>query len=62
MPTDVRGLQEYIDVVRQEGIINQKPPATLTPLRNAVKTLVVSSADCERGFSQMNILALYGRN
>ena len=51
-----RGLQEYIDVVRQEGI-NQKPSATLTPLRNAVKTSVVSSADCERGFSQMNILA-----
>ncbi len=46
----MRGLQEYIDVVRDEGI-NHAP---VVALNNA---LVISSADCERGFSQMNILA-----
>ena len=33
-----RGLKEYIDIVQQEGI-DQEPPATLAPLRNAVKTI-----------------------
>lgn len=34
-----------------------EPPEKLLDLVKAVKTLPVSTAECERGFSQMNILA-----
>jgi len=50
-----RGLQEYIDIVRTEGL--QEPPERLMDLIKATKTIAVSTAECERGFSQMNILA-----
>ncbi len=32
------------------------PPKELKPLLQTINTLVVSTAECERGFSQMNIL------
>ena len=50
-----RGLQEYIDNVRTEGLL--EPPDKVLDVVKAVKTLAVSTAECERGFSQMNILA-----
>lgn len=53
-----RGLCEYIGIIKETGFTgNKEPPAALSRLTNAVNTIVVSSADCERGFSQMNILA-----
>ena len=50
-----RGFQEYIDNVRTEGML--EPPDKLVELIKATKTIAVSTAECERGFSQMNILA-----
>jgi len=50
-----RGFQEYIDNVRSEGLLD--PPERLVGLIKATKTIAVSTAECERGFSQMNILA-----
>ena len=50
-----RGFQEYIDNVRTEGLL--EPPEKLVDLIKATKTIAVSTAECERGFSQMNILA-----
>jgi len=50
-----RGFQEYIDNVRSEGLLD--PPERLVGLIEATKTIAVSTAECERGFSPMNILA-----
>jgi len=50
-----RGFQEYIDNVRT--VESLEPPEKLLDLIKALKTIAVSTADCERGFSQMNILA-----
>ena len=50
-----RGFQEYIDNVRTEGLL--EPPEKLVDLIKATKTIAVSTAECERSFSQMNILA-----
>ena len=50
-----RGFQEYIDNVQNQGIM--EPPNKLLDLVKAVRTLPVSTAECERGFSQMNVLA-----
>ena len=50
-----RGFQEYIDNVREEGLLD--PPDKLLDLVKATKTLPFSTAACERGFSQMNVLA-----
>ena len=50
-----RGFQEYIDNVRTEGMLEL--PDKLVELIKATKTIAVSTAECERGFSQMNILA-----
>uniref|UniRef100_A0A1X7TLT9 HAT C-terminal dimerisation domain-containing protein n=1 Tax=Amphimedon queenslandica TaxID=400682 RepID=A0A1X7TLT9_AMPQE len=56
--TTKRGLSEYIDIIKETGLTaGRKPPEALSPLINAINTMVTSSADCERGFSQMNILA-----
>lgn len=53
-----RSLCEYIDIIRERGFTCTTPvPEALSPLQNAVNTIVISSADCERGFSQMNVLA-----
>ena len=53
-----RGLCAYIDIIKETGFTGSKePPVALSCLANAVNTIAVSSADCERGFSQMNILA-----
>ena len=49
-----RGFQEYIDIVRTEGLL--EPPEKLMDLIKATKIIAVSTAECERGFSQMNIL------
>ena len=40
-----RGLQEYIDIVRTEGL--QEPPKRLMDLIKATKTIAVSTAECE---------------
>ena len=50
-----RGFQEYIDNVRSKGLLD--PPERLVGLIEATKTIAVSTAECERGFSPMNILA-----
>lgn len=54
-----RGMREYIDLVRLKSVGEVKPPAPkeLKPLLQAVNTLVISTAECERGFSQMNIVS-----
>lgn len=53
-----RGMREYIDMVTHKTDDEMMPPAPedLKPLLQAVNTLVISTAECERGFSQMNIL------
>lgn len=51
-----RGMREYIDTVKATGE-KSKPPKELKPLLRAVNTLVVSTTECERGFSQMNIIS-----
>ena len=57
-PATRKGLCENIDIIKEKGFTgNVEPPAALSHFTNAVNTIVVSSADCERGFSQMNILA-----
>ena len=45
-------------LVRLKTVDEMIPPAPeeLKPLLQAVNTLVISTAECERGFSQMNIL------
>ena len=61
--TTRKGLHEYIDIIKETGFTgNREPPAALLCLTNAVNTIVVSSADCERSFSQMNILATPARS
>ena len=54
-PSARKGLQEFIDNVRVNGHL--EVPPRLKDLSKAIQTLVVSTADCERGFSQMNTLA-----
>ena len=53
-----RGMREYIDMVKLKSVGEMTPqaPEELKPLLQAVNTLVISTAECERGFSQMNIL------
>ena len=53
-----RGMREYIDMVRLKTVDEMIPPAPeeLKLLLQAVNTLVISTAECERGFSQMNML------
>ena len=50
------GFLIYItDNVRTEGLL--EPPDKLMELSKAINTIAVSTAECKRGFSQMNILA-----
>ena len=51
-------MREYIDMVKLKTVDEMNPPAPeeLKPLLQAVNTLVITTAECERGFSQMNIL------
>ncbi|KAJ9573677.1 hypothetical protein L9F63_008947 [Diploptera punctata] len=45
---EVRGFHEYL----QENTF----PDILLPLKNTLGTIAVSSSECERGFSQMNLI------
>lgn len=49
-----RGMRDYTDKVKACGE-KSRPPKDLKPLLQAANTLVVSTADCEGSFSQMNI-------
>ena len=55
--TAVQGFREYIST----GDCN-KTPYDLQPLRTAINTLIVSTAECERSFSSMNIILSSLRN
>jgi len=52
----IQGFREYKD----NG--GKRCPNDLVPLKRAIGTLVVSTADCERGFSQMNVIMTPTRN
>ena len=44
----IRGLREYL--------VEKKLPEKLLPLQRTLNTIPVSSSECERGFSQMNLI------
>lgn len=44
----LRGFRDYV--------MEKKMPASLLPLLNAVKCVPISTSECERGFSQMNLI------
>lgn len=53
LPNDrsvLNGFRQYFD----EG--GKKIPVTLAPLSNAIRTIPCSTAECERGFSAMNVI------
>ena len=42
--------------------IGRRQPADLKPLLNCMQVIPCSTAECERGFSHMNIIVTYKRN
>jgi hypothetical protein len=53
----VNGMRDFVQSGHQAS-----PPADLKPLLKTVNTLPVSTAECERGFSLMNIICTDHRN
>lgn len=49
-------MRKYTETVKARGE-KSRPPKELRPLLQAVNKLVVSTAKCKRGFSQINIIS-----